>query len=155
MDKVCDHKSVGILLRKNNKILLIERGKFPWGYALPAGHVDNDRNFEKAAVRELKEEVGLSVKDIKLVLEGKKRNPCRRKGGNWHYWKIYEAKTHGRITRSKEETKQVRWLTKKQILKLVNKTNQYLQGNISESEWQKSPGLEPIWKEWLTELHIL
>ena len=155
MNKVCDHKSVGILVRKNSKVLLIERGKYPWGFALPAGHVDQDKFFKDAAKRELWEEVGLRANDFKFLIEGQKENPCRRGGGNWHYWKIYEADVKGNIQRSQKETKQTRWLTRKQIQKLANKTDQYLKGKISESEWQKSPGLEPVWKEWLTELHII
>ncbi|MEK9177792.1 MAG: NUDIX hydrolase, partial [Patescibacteria group bacterium] len=61
MSKICDHKSVGMFIWNDDKLLLIERGKRPYGFAVPAGHVDGDKTFEIAAIRELKEEVGLDT----------------------------------------------------------------------------------------------
>lgn len=154
MDQVCDHKSVGMIVRKDDKILLIERKKAPFGFAPPAGHLDGD-TFDHSAIRELEEEVGLETNEIKLLIEGRKENKCRRDGGNWHYWKIYEVKTNGEINRSESETKQAGWFTLEQIKLLIEKTNKYLSKEISESEWIQSPGLEPIWMEWFKELGII
>lgn len=154
MDQVCDHKSVGMIVRKDDKILLIERKKAPFGFAPPAGHLDGD-TFDHSAIRELEEEVGLETNEIKLLIEGRKENKCRRDGGNWHYWKIYEVKTNGEINRSESETKQASWFTLEQIKLLIEKTNKYLSKEISESEWIQSPGLEPIWMEWFKELGII
>ncbi len=152
--KVCDNKSVGMIIRKGKDILLIERRKPPFGFAPPAGHLDGD-TFDHSALREAEEEVGLKSKNIKLLTEGRKENRCRRSGGNWHYWKIYEIKTEGEIQRSEEETKQAGWFNIEQIKNLASKTQRYLDGQISESEWQGSPGLEPVWYEWFKELGIL
>ena len=77
MAKICDHTSVGMLVWKDEKLLLIERMKFPPGFAVPAGHVDADSTYEDAAKRELKEEVGLDAENLELVLEIRKENPCR------------------------------------------------------------------------------
>ncbi len=155
MSKICDHKSVGMLVWQNEKLLLIERKKPPFGLAPPAGHVDSDSSYKEAAKRELKEEVGLDMQDIMLLIEGRKENFCRRKNGNWHYWKIYKIEAMGEIKRSEEETKQVNFYTKEEINVMVNKTKKYLQGEISEDNWEKSPGLEPVWYEWLKELKII
>ena len=38
---------------------------------------------------------------------------------------------------------------------LAERTLLYLSGDISEKEWQKKPGLEPIWHDWFVELGIL
>ena len=73
MAKVCDHTSVGMLVYKDDKILLIERKKYPFGFATPAGHIDNKGSYENAAREELEEEVGLKAKSLKLLTEGKKR----------------------------------------------------------------------------------
>jgi len=81
MTKTCDHTSVGIIVRQGDKFLLIERMKFPFGFAPPAGHVDGDESFEIAARRELTEEVGLEAVSIKLLFEGRKENVCRRHDG--------------------------------------------------------------------------
>lgn len=153
--KVCDNKSVGMLIKRGKDLLLIERRKHPFGFAPPAGHVDNKGSFENAAREETKEEVGLTPTEIKLVAEGRKDNPCRREGGTWHYWKIYQIETDGEIKRSEDETKQAGWFSKDQIVKLAKRTEDYLAGNISPEEWQKSPGIEPVWREWFKELGIL
>lgn len=153
--KVCDNKSVGMLIRRDDKILLIERKKPPFGFAPPAGHVDNKGSFDNAAKEEIKEEVGLTPKEIKLIAEGRKENPCRREGGTWHYWKIYQVETDGELKRSEDETKQAGWFSIDQIKSLAQKTEKYLAGEIPEEEWQQSPGIEPVWLEWFRELNII
>lgn len=68
MSKLCDNKSVGMIVWRNDKLLLIERKKPPFGFAPPAGHVDDDKSFEVAAKRELKEEVGLDTDNLELLI---------------------------------------------------------------------------------------
>lgn len=155
MTKVCDNKSVGMIIKRDNKILLIERKKPPFGFAPPAGHVDDKGSFENAAKEEVKEEVGLTSKKITLLAEDRKENPCRRKGGAWHYWKIYQVEAEGEINRSEDETKQAGWFSDGQIKTLAKRTEKFLTGNISPEEWQKSPGIEPVWCDWFRELGIL
>jgi ADP-ribose pyrophosphatase YjhB (NUDIX family) len=155
MPKKCDNKSVGMLVWKDGKLLLIERKKPPFGFAPPAGHVDEDAFFEDAAGRELKEEVGLDTKEMKLLKEGRKENPCRREGGSWHYWKIYSIETVGEIKRSEDETKQAGFYSPEDVSLLAKRTQEYLGGGINQDDWEKSPGLEPVWYEWLKELNII
>ncbi len=140
-----------MLVWKDDKLLLIERAKFPFGFAIPAGHVDGDPSYEESARRELQEEVGLDTKELTLIAEGRKENPCRREDGSWHYWKIYQMVTKGGVDRSKDETKQAGWYSKEQIQALANKTEKYNSKEISEEEWTKDPGLEPIMYEWFRE----
>lgn len=155
MDKKCDNKSVGMLVWRDGSLLLIERRKPPFGFAPPAGHVDEDNSFEQSAKRELKEEVGLETQNIKLMIEGRKENPCRREGGSWHYWKIFQIEAPGEIKRSEDETKQAIFCKKDDLLLLASKTEKYLGGDIKQDDWEKSPGLEPVWYEWLKELKII
>lgn len=154
MTKKCDHKSVGMLVWRGDNLLLIERRKPPFGFAPPAGHVDGE-SYEDAAERELKEEVGLTVENIRLLIEGRKENPCRREDGNWHDWKVYEVKASGTLNRSEGETKQANFYTKDDLLGLATRTEEYLHGGIRQEDWEKSPGLEPVWYEWLKELRIM
>ena len=154
MIKSCDHTSVGMFVWNENKLLLIERGKSPYGFAVPAGHVDGDLSFEISAKRELAEEVGLEVKDISLIAEGRKENKCRREGGTWHHWKLYKVIPNGKISRSIEETKRVGWYSREQILEFAHRTEEYKDGKISDEEWKNSPGLEPVMYEWFKELKI-
>lgn len=155
MSKICDHKAVGMLVWQDKKLLLIERKNPPFGFAPPAGHVDQDNSYKIATKRELKEEVGLEAKNIKLLIAGYKNNPCRRIGRTWHYWKIYQIEAFGKIKRCQYETKQAGFYDRKDLLKLSKKTEKYLKGNIKQSEWEKSPGLEPVWYKWLKELKII
>ena len=155
MTKKCDNKSVGMLVWRDGNLLLIERRKPPFGFAPPAGHIDGDNSFEESAKRELKEEVGLEAQNIKLLIEGRKENPCRREGGSWHYWKIYQIEATGEIKRSEDETKQAIFYKKDDLLLLAFKTEKFVRGDISQDDWEKSPGLEPVWYEWLKELKII
>ena len=151
-DKTCDHISVGMIVEKGGKILLIERKKFPFGMAPPAGHVDGDESYEIAARRELKEEVGLGVTRLELLWEGKKENSCRRKDGTWHYWKVYGAEVEGDIETSDEEVKRFGWYDSEQIEKLLERTNRYRKGEISDEEWEERPGVELVWAELIGEI---
>ena len=152
-EKTCDHKSVGILVWKENKLLLIERKNFPFGFAPPAGHLDGD-SFETGAKRELKEEVGLDAIELKLLLEQKAENICKQRDGTWHYWKIYEAKVKGEVQRSLDETKQVGWYSLAEIKSLSNRTKEYLEGKIKEEEWRSKPGIETVWYDWFRKLKM-
>lgn len=155
MSKICDHTSVGMIVRKDGKLLLIERAKKPFGFAVPAGHVDGDDTFEVAAARELKEEVGLETVEIKLLTEGRRENPCRRLDGTWHYWKIFQIETKGEIERSEDETKRANWYSLEKIKELAKKTEKYIKKEISEEEWEINPGLEPIMYEFFKEIKII
>ena len=155
MAKKCDHTSVGMLVHRGDTFRLIERMNPPVGFAPPAGHVDDFGSFEEAARQELKEEVGLDMKGLTLLAEGRRENPCRREDGNWHYWKIYELNADGTVQRSESETKQAHFYTRNDLLSLADKTEKYIRGSISQTDWERSPGLEPVWYEWLKELKII
>ena len=68
----------GIILEKG-KVLLIRRNHYPFiGYwVLPGGHVDYGERVERAMLREIKEEVGITAKIKKLigVYSDPKRDP--------------------------------------------------------------------------------
>lgn len=155
MSKKCDNTSVGILVWRDGRLLLIEQRKFPFGFAAPAGHVDGHGSYEDAACAELSEEVGLTATNLRLVYEGRKDNPCRREGGDWHHWKIYEADTEDEAKCSLDETKQAGWHSSEEIRKLSERTQAYLREEVSREEWEKAPGLEPVLAEFLRELKIV
>lgn len=159
MAKVCDNKSVGILVWKDGRILMIERKKYNFGFAIPAGHQDGD-DPETSAKKELSEEVGLEAEALEEKLKETLPNPCKREGGTHHEWTIMEA-THwkGEVKPSTDETKQYLWadratiarfaallekfvkenglpLTKENLPAIVRATNE-------QSSWQDNPGLEP------------
>jgi NAD+ diphosphatase len=62
------HPAVIILVRDGDRCLLARKaGWAPGRYALVAGFVDNGESLESAVHREVKEEVGVDVKDLRYV----------------------------------------------------------------------------------------
>lgn len=71
--------AVDVIIEKNNKIILIDRviEPFKGKLDLVGGHVEYGETVEDAAVREAKEETGLTIKlkDILGVYSDKNRDP--------------------------------------------------------------------------------
>jgi len=71
-----------ILISKQNSVLLIERGREPFKgkWALPGGFIDMDEELETACQRELEEETGLRVGELKQfrAFGGVNRDPRHR-----------------------------------------------------------------------------
>ena len=62
------HPATIVLVRDGNRVLLTRKaGWAPNRYALVAGFVDNGESLEACVAREIKEEVGVDVKDITYV----------------------------------------------------------------------------------------
>jgi 8-oxo-dGTP pyrophosphatase MutT (NUDIX family) len=123
--------------------------------AAPAGHVDQHGNpgdpdesrFEQAAKDEVNEETGLIVVSLKLITEGRKENRCRREGGSWHYWRIYQAEVEGELAPSKDETKGTAWYDSYRMRALLHT------GLVVPFE--PALQLEQVWYEWFSEIGIL
>lgn len=159
MNKACDHTSVGIVAEKNGAVLLIERKKFPAGFALPAGHCDGD-SFEAAALREFAEETGLEPLAVEPLFTTTTQNPCRRIGGTHHQWQVFRiTEWRGKLRQNTDETKSIEWASKKRLRLLAARTEEFakrygmlisdLTGITNafalDPIWQASPGLEPVW----------
>ncbi len=82
------HISVGALIFKEGKVLLLNRRKYPFKHTIPAGHLDKNEDPDKAVIREVREETGLEITDPELITEEKLEDPCRR-GADYHYWYLY------------------------------------------------------------------
>jgi len=119
--KHCNHQSVGVIIKKNERMLLIDRKKFPCYWASVAGHIEDNELPNVAAKREVKEEVGLRIRGLVPLLTHKRfNNPCRR-GGSFHYWWVYLADCSGKIRIKKDEVKRYGWFTKEEIREMIAK----------------------------------
>lgn len=65
-DKVVLTTMVIVVDKKNNKTLMQKRKKSWLGYAPPGGHVEDFESFVECAIREVKEETGIDVFNLKF-----------------------------------------------------------------------------------------
>jgi ADP-ribose pyrophosphatase YjhB (NUDIX family) len=112
------HPCIGAIIIRDNQILMIDRKKFPFGWACVAGHIDEGEEPEKSLFREVQEESGLNIIDYQLLFEEEINNPCRR-GINYHYWYVYECKVSGEIIKNYEETNDIKWIDLDRIKELT------------------------------------
>lgn len=57
----------GIVINKENKILLCKSHKWNDQYVIPGGHIEYGEKMEDALYREVFEETGLKIYDVKLL----------------------------------------------------------------------------------------
>jgi len=128
------HYSVGALIERDGKYLLIDRAKPPFGFAGLAGHIDEGETEAEALIREVEEESGLKIKSHKLLFEGYiEWNVCS-KGMRGHYWYLFCCEADGEIEKDDCEEKSIGWYAKEEI---------------------KNLKLEPVWEYWFRKLKII
>ena len=113
------HFSVGAIIEKNNKILIIERKLPPPGFAGIAGHIDEKETPEQALLREIKEETNLNINSYKLLFKKSiiQKEDCTFKTKN-HKWYVYKCKCVGNLKPAKREVKSIEFMSKARIKKL-------------------------------------
>jgi len=76
---------MGVLVMRRGRVLLgRRRGSHGEGYyAAPGGHIEFGESFEQAARREVREETGLEIADLKLLSVG--NYVFKRDDGERHY----------------------------------------------------------------------
>jgi len=101
------------IILKDKKILLVKRSDytptFPNTWACPGGRADNNETPEQAVIRELKEELNLNFKPVKLFKKGKWKNRrLYRFLGEWD----------GKIKVQEEEIDDFGWFSYEEAVKL-------------------------------------
>ena len=67
MGKTFPTEFTNMIMVEDGDRVLVQRRKLYWkGIAFPGGHVERGESFLSAAVREVKEETGLDVRDLRL-----------------------------------------------------------------------------------------
>lgn len=177
MTDVCDNTSVGQIIQDKNRFIIIERHNYPEAFAFPAGHVDTDKSFANAVIREAKEEVGISVVENKLIFSESIDNPCKRSGGTYHFWEVYEATKWLGEFRASSDAKICRWITLAQLQEIAERTEYFIKKynipytevgkltvaifgtNLAQKntdlEWKKQIGIEPVWYYILKKIKII
>lgn len=113
--------AVGVLVIANSMTLLIKRAFQPSAgkWSIPGGVVELGERVEDAARREVREEVGLEIDNLKLL--GVYDNVVRDNNGNvrYHYVIIeYLAKAKSTNIKPSIEVAEYRWVTLEEIDKL-------------------------------------
>ncbi len=127
------HYSVGAVIERDGKYLLVDRVKPPLGFAGVAGHVDEGEDFDAALIREVEEESALKVISAEPLFEEEILwNYCST--AHAHMWKLYACTIEGEVRQNTAETKSIGWYTKEE-LEMMN--------------------LEPVWRHWFEKLHII
>ena len=103
------HKCVGAIIERANRFLLIKRRCYPFGYGLPAGHLEYGEQPLEGLTREVAEETALSVSDNILIYEGEIPKSKCRYGSDRHYWYFYECNVNEHLTFLNAESTCVGW----------------------------------------------
>lgn len=119
------HWEVGMFIINNNKQVLLQKRcankRFaPNKWALCAGHVDADEEFEIAAIREIREEIGLDVSANELHLLEKMDVQKRNLNSNiMRYYYAICNKKENEFKIQEEELSQVKWFDIDEIIKMI------------------------------------
>ncbi|MCA9331414.1 NUDIX hydrolase [Candidatus Saccharibacteria bacterium] len=86
------HESAGVFIRNDNsEFLFFDRIIFPFSLTIPSGHVDKGEDAMTAAKREVSEEVGLTVENIREVAVADVWGDQCRRGADVHRWHAFVA----------------------------------------------------------------
>lgn len=177
MAKICDNTSVGQIIQQGHRVVLIERRNYPRAYALPAGHVDGDNPWSAGVEREVREEIGLDIKENIELFRREIDNPCKREGGSRHLWKVYRAVSWSGELKAGSDAKRAFWADPGQLRRFVERTDSFIKkygiayervgdltraifgkdpaGAETDPEWREEMGLEPVWYFILKELRMI
>jgi NAD+ diphosphatase len=104
------HPAVIVLVRDGDRVLLARKAIWaPGRYALVAGFVDNGESLEGCVAREVKEEVGVDVKDIQYVGSQNWPFPSQIMIG------FIASYAGGEITIDREELEDARWFPRTEM----------------------------------------
>ncbi|MFA5406646.1 MAG: NUDIX hydrolase [Candidatus Nanoarchaeia archaeon] len=122
-------QAVDMVVLAQDKLLLIQRGYYPFGYALPGGLVNEGELIIKAAKRELTEETGLTINEITHIgiYDSKNRDPRGQVTSNAFLAIIDEP----RLVKGMDDAKDAKWVNLSVVKHLVD-TNINLSQKIKD-----------------------
>ena len=104
------HGAIGVLLDEQSRFLVIRRSetvRAPGRLCFPGGGVEPGETQEEAVVRELQEELAITVSPIRKVWENETTSGVRL-----HWWRVTTAEEP---TPNPAEVAECMWMTAKQL----------------------------------------
>lgn len=133
------HRAVHMFLVNKHGALLLQKRSLrkdrqpgKWDSSA-AGHLDAGESYGAAAVRELKEELGVSDCELKKIADFE-----AGENNGWEYVRLYEGRYSGKVRFPAAEVDSVQWFSPEQISAWVERRPQDF-----------SPAFIPCWNAWL------
>jgi len=119
MEQRYPEPTVGALIfNPEGKILLIKSHKWRGKYVIPGGHIELGERMEDALKREIKEETGLDIHDIKFVcFQEFIFDPAFYKRKHFIFFD-FACKTDSTDVKLNQEAEEYAWVTLDEALKL-------------------------------------
>ena len=99
----------------SGRVLVQKRIKYWKGIAFPGGHIESGESFEASAIREFKEETGLTIKNPRLC--GIIHWDNRKKREKYMVFAYKATEFEGELLKATEEGS-VFWVTKEELAKM-------------------------------------
>jgi len=155
----CDARRVGVLLEDSDGCLLMLTSEAGIGGAM--AHVDSHANPE-AAARTLVASLGLTLTHLKLVTTTWRGDRCERlpqasvtAGHSWHLFHAEVAEVGANQAPGLAQPYGLRPYTDEQLQELAARTTRYAADQLTDTEFAASPGIAPVWIEWLIEADLI
>jgi 8-oxo-dGTP diphosphatase len=104
------HEGAGVIVQnEEGDILFFLRTKYPFLWTIPGGHMSPGEDSKAAALRELEEEVGLSIQTAQLIFEGIIEGDECMGGATIHKWYLYHAKVKDVAVHLDDEGSRFAW----------------------------------------------
>lgn len=118
MEKLFPRVTIGAVIFNNeNKLLLLKSNKWHGKYIIPCGHVEFGETLQQAVQREVKDETGLSVENIKFIRYGEMINSNEFFDKKRHFVSInFQCQAVNKSIKLNSEAQSYVWLTLDQAL---------------------------------------
>ena len=144
--------AIGILVWDDqDNLLLLENESYPWGFAPPTTIAKAGSKPEKVADN-LLQQLGIKVHNLDKIHDDTEDSAEHRRNGTYYQWIIYEASFGNQHKGVTEEEPKAAWVNSRRLQWLADRTKAYQEDQISDQNWEESPGLEQAWHDWLTYL---